>query len=129
MASASNAVFHAQIVRDKSVRRRLIQTSSEILTNCFEAGEDTESLLDKAEQEIFSIAESKGKPAFVSSKDLVNRVFEQLEMRAGQGELITGVPTGYTDFDHMTSGLQKSDLIILAARRRQIGRASCRERV
>ena len=116
VASASNAVFHAQIVRDKSVRRRLIQTSSEILTNCFEAGEDTESLLDKAEQEIFSIAESKGKPAFVSSKDLVNRVFEQLEMRAGQGELITGVPTGYTDFDHMTSGLQKSDLIILAAR-------------
>lgn len=116
VASAANALFHAQIVRDKSVRRRLIQTSSEILTNCFEAGEETESLLDKAEQQIFSIAESKGKPAFISSKDLVNRVFEQLEMRAGQGELVTGVPTGYTDFDRMTAGLQKSDLIILAAR-------------
>lgn len=116
MASAANAVFHAHIVRDKAVRRRLIQTSSEILTNCFEAGEETEVLLDQAEQQIFSIVESKGKPAFISSKDLVNRVFEQLELRAGQGELITGVPTGYTDFDHMTAGLQKSDLIILAAR-------------
>ncbi|NCD24030.1 MAG: replicative DNA helicase [Deltaproteobacteria bacterium] len=116
VASAANAVFHAQIVRDKSVRRRLIQTSSEILTNCFEAGQETESLLDQAEQQIFSIAESKGKPAFMSSKDLVNRVFEQLELRAGQGDLVTGVPTGYTDFDHMTAGLQKSDLIILAAR-------------
>ncbi len=116
VASAANAVFHAQIVRDKSVRRRLIQTSSEILTNCFEVGEETESLLDQAEQQIFSIAESKGKPAFMSSKDLVNRVFEQLELRAGQGDLVTGVPSGYTDFDHMTAGLQKSDLIILAAR-------------
>ena len=116
VASASNAVFHAQIVRDKSVRRRLIQTSSEILTDCFEAAQDTESLLDQAEQQIFSIAESKGKPVFMSSKDLVNRVFEQLEMRAGQGEMVTGVPTGYTDFDQMTAGLQKSDLIILAAR-------------
>jgi len=116
VASASNAVFHAQIVRDKSVRRRLIQTSSEILTSCFEAGEQTESLLDQAEQQIFSIAESKGKPVFMSSKDLVQRVFEQLEARAGQGELVTGVPTGYTDFDQMTAGLQKSDLIILAAR-------------
>jgi replicative DNA helicase len=116
VASASNAVFHAQIVRDKSVRRRLIQTSSEILTSCFEAGEETESLLDQAEQQIFSIAESKGKPVFMSSKDLVQKVFEQLELRAGQGELVTGVPTGYTDFDRMTAGLQKSDLIILAAR-------------
>lgn len=116
VASASNAVFHAQIVRDKAVRRRLIQSSAEILTNCFELGEDTESLLDQAEQRIFSIAESKGKPSFISSKDLVDRVFGQLEMRSGQGELVTGVPTGYTDFDHMTAGLQKSDLIILAAR-------------
>ena len=97
VASASNAVFHAQIVRDKSVRRRLIQTSSEILTSCFEAGEETESLLDQAEQQIFSIAESKGKPVFMSSKDLVQRVFEQLEMRAGQGELGGAVHHGLAD--------------------------------
>jgi len=116
IASAANAVFHAQIVRDKSTRRRLIQTSSEILTDCFEAGEETEALLDRAEQQIFSIAESKGKPVFMGSKDLVKRVFEQLEIRAGQGDLVTGVPTGYTEFDRMTAGLQKSDLIILAAR-------------
>ena len=74
VASSANALFHAQIVRDKSVRRQLIQTSAEILTNCFEAGEETEALLDKAEQQIFSIAESRGKPAFMSSKDLVIRV-------------------------------------------------------
>ena len=85
VASAANSVHHAQIVRDKAVRRNLIQTSSEILTSCFEAGEETESLLDRAEQQIFSIAESKGKPSFMSSKDLVQRVFEQLEQRAGRG--------------------------------------------
>lgn len=116
VAASANALYHAQIVRDKSVRRQLIQTSSEILTDCFETAQDTEALLDQAEQQIFSIAESKGKPAFISSKDLVNRVFEQLELRAGQGEMVTGVSTGYTDLDRMTAGLQKSDLIILAAR-------------
>lgn len=92
VASASNSVFHAQIVRDKSVRRRLIQTSSEILTSCFEAGEQTESLLDQAEQQIFSIAESKGKPVFMSSKDLVQRVFEQLGRGPGRAKWSPAYP-------------------------------------
>ncbi|HCF05080.1 MAG TPA: replicative DNA helicase [Desulfomicrobiaceae bacterium] len=116
VASGANAVFHAGIVRDKAVRRRLIQTAAEVLTSCFENAEDTEHLLDDAEQRIFAVAEAKSRPSFISSKDLITRVFEQLETRAGQGDLITGVPTGYLDFDRMTAGLQRSDLIIVAAR-------------
>ena len=116
VASASNAPFHARIVRDKSVRRQMIQAASDILTQCFEASAEVETLLDESEQKIFAISESKGKPVFQRSKDLVHRMFEQLEMRAGQGELVTGVPTGYIDFDHMTAGLQSSDLIIIAGR-------------
>ncbi|HKK33927.1 MAG TPA: DnaB-like helicase N-terminal domain-containing protein, partial [Desulfomicrobiaceae bacterium] len=62
VASASNAPFHARIVRDKSVRRQMIQASSDILTQCFESSADVESLLDESEQRIFAISESKGKP-------------------------------------------------------------------
>ena len=116
VASGANAIFHAGIVRDKSLRRRLIQTAAEVLTSCFDSAEDTEHLLDEAETRIFAVADTKSKPSFVSSKDLVERVFEQLEKRANQGDLITGVPTGYIDFDRMTAGLQRSDLVIIAAR-------------
>ncbi len=116
VASGANAVFHAEIVRDKAIRRRLIQTAAEVLTACFNPGEDTERLLDEAERRIFAVAETTTQANYISSKDLITRVFEQLEQRAGEGNLITGVPTGYLDFDRLTAGLQRSDLIIVAAR-------------
>ncbi len=114
--SASNALHHANIVRDKSVQRRLISAASEIISNVFEGAEDTEALLDASEQSIFAIADSKKTGALSSSKTLVDSVFEQLTKRVENKETVTGVPTGYYTFDEYTAGLQPSDLIIVAGR-------------
>lgn len=114
--SASNALHHANIVRDKSVQRRLITAASDIISNVFEGAEDTEALLDASEQSIFAIADSKKTGALSSSKNLVDAVFEQLTKRVENQETVTGVPTGYYTFDEYTAGLQPSDLIIVAGR-------------
>jgi replicative DNA helicase len=116
VASAANALSYAAIVRDKSIRRQLIQESSNIISQAFESTEETESVLDQAEQCIFKIAETKIQPRFKSSQELVHQVFEYLEQRFEQRELITGVPTGYHKFDEITAGLQRTDLVIIAGR-------------
>ncbi len=116
VASAANALSYAAIVREKSVRRHLIQESASIIASAYESGEETDSLLDKAEQSIFRISESRARSGFRSSGELVVQVFEQLEQRFERKELITGVPTGYHKFDEITAGLQRTDLIIIAGR-------------
>jgi len=116
VASAANALSYATIVREKAVRRQLIQESAGIISSAFESEHETETLLDQAEQSIFAISESRVKTGFKSSKELVHRVFEHLETRFEQRELITGVPTGYHKFDEITAGLQRTDLVIVAGR-------------
>jgi replicative DNA helicase len=116
VASAANALSYAAIVREKAVRRHLIHESASIITSAFESGEETDALLDKAEQSIFRISESRAKSGFRSSNELVVQVFEQLEQRFERKELITGVPTGYHKFDEITAGLQRTDLVIIAGR-------------
>jgi len=116
LVAASHAESYARIVRDKSILRRLIQAASEIVTSCYEGGQDVDKVLDESEQTIFSIAEFKVKSVFSSSKQLIQEVFEHLEKRVGRQELVTGVPTGYHKFDALTAGLQPSDMIIIAAR-------------
>src|SRR6056297_1312287 len=116
VASAANALSYAAIVRDKAVRRELIHESASIITEAFESTDDTESILDRAEQHVFGISEGRVRPGFKMSKELVNQVFEYLEHRFEQRELITGVPTGYQQFDEITAGLQRTDLIIVAGR-------------
>lgn len=113
---AANALHHARIVREKSVQRRLIGAATDIITRCFEATEDVNQLLDESEQAIFSIADAKTVKGVKSSKELVAAVFEQIEQRMENKELVTGVPTGYYQFDEYTAGLQPSDLIIVAGR-------------
>ena len=113
--SAANAIHHAKIVRDKSVQRSLIQLSSEIIRNCYEA-KDVDMLLETSEQAIFKIADARTTSTYRGSRELVEDVFQQLEARAGRDTLITGVPTGYHKFDELTSGLQSTDLIIVAGR-------------
>ena len=115
VVSAANAEFHAIIVRDKSIRRKLIEASSKIINSCYEGGE-TEALLDESEQAIFKISDSNTTKSYVSSKQAVDEAFTLLTQRYEQKTAVTGVPTSYTDFDKMTAGLQASDLIILAAR-------------
>ncbi len=116
VASASNAVHHAQIVREKAVRRGLIAVATEIISDSFSQEQEIDALMDESEQRIFAISESKSKPMFASSKQLVETAFEQLQKRVERKELVTGVPTGYSRFDELTAGLQPTDLIIVAGR-------------
>ncbi len=113
--SAANALHHAGIVRDKAVARRLIEAASDIIGNCYEA-QDVEGLLDKSEQAIFQISDVRTKTTIHTGKELVDRVFGELQKRVGMQALVTGITTGYTKLDEMTAGLQNSDLIIVAGR-------------
>ena len=114
--SASNAAYHAEIVRDRSVQRHLIGAASGIISACFEGADDVDNILDQSEASIFAISESRTRQTYRSSKDLVDRVFLQLQERVENKELVTGVPTDYSRLDELTAGLQPSDLIIVAGR-------------
>ncbi|SDN20444.1 primary replicative DNA helicase [Desulfonauticus submarinus] len=116
VAASANALFYAQIVKEKSLRRRLIETGTELISKGFEEEKDIDEIVDESEQKIFSLAESSIQPVFVSTKELSDRVFEQLQKRVERKELVTGVPTGYFQLDEMTAGFQPTDLIIIAGR-------------
>ncbi|MFW2366754.1 MAG: replicative DNA helicase [Desulforhopalus sp.] len=107
---------YAKIIREKSVLRRLIAVNSDIANRCYEEQNDIDILVDEAEQAIFDIAGSKGDQHFTQLKNIVPKAFATVEQLYKRKELITGVPTGYSEVDKMTAGLQPSDLIILAAR-------------
>lgn len=115
VVSASNAVRHAHIVREKAVLRRLIDTASGIIADCY-SSQDVDALLDEAEKQIFEIADGKSGNTISESKDLVKSVFDELTIRFQNKSAVTGIRTGYQKFDDMTAGLQKSDLIIVAGR-------------
>ena len=115
MLSSSNAVFHAQIVREKAVLRRLINTASTIIADCYDF-QDVDILLDEAEKQIFDIAGNKQNSSLVDSKILTKNVFDEISLRHQNKSSVTGIATGYDKFDKMTAGLQNSDLIILAGR-------------
>ena len=117
--SAANIVAYADIVREHSVLRQLIQVGTGIADSGFNpAGRQSKELLDEAERQVFEIAEqgARGRQGFNSIKDLLTRVVERIDMLYEQDSSITGVPTGYADFDGKTSGLQKADLVIVAGR-------------
>ena len=113
--SASNALYHAQIVRDKCILRELIDISSGIIANCFSSA-DVGEVLDESEKEIFRIAQSKEMRGMQSSGQLVPKVFDELTARFNNKSVVTGIQTHYHEFDNMTAGLQNSDLIIIAGR-------------
>ena len=119
--SAANARRYAEIVRDRSVLRRLVTVGDEIATSALNTqGRDTKEVLDAAESAVFQIAESsaRGKQGFIDMDRLLVGVVEritELSERDNPSD-VTGVPTGFTDLDTMTSGLQKGDLVIVAGR-------------
>ncbi|NLD69140.1 MAG: replicative DNA helicase [Limnobacter sp.] len=119
--SAANIRRYAEIVRDRSVLRRLISTSDEISTAALNPqGKDTRQLLDEAESKIFQISEesARGQAGFQALPDLLGRVVERIDELYNQNNPndVTGVPSGFADLDRMTSGLQPGDLIIVAGR-------------
>ena len=109
-------VHHAHIIRQKSVLRRLIQTTSEVAARCYDAQDDIDTLIDEAEKTIFEIAHSKKGPGFQPMATVVPKAFDRITKLFDKQEHITGIATGYEELDRMTAGLQPAELIILAAR-------------
>src|SRR5688572_27650473 len=113
---ATNVEYYARIVKEKSTLRALISAAGKILTNAYEAEQESDLILDEAESAIFAVADDRLKAGFVAMRDLVKESYPKIELAFEQKRLITGVPTGFVDLDEMTRGLQAGDLIIIAAR-------------
>ena len=111
-----NVEHYARIIKEKATLRNLIFSANKILSTAYEGAEDADLILDQAEHAIFAIADDKVRDGFVSLRQLAHSSLDTIEKLQSRKELVTGVPTGFTDLDEMTSGLQPSDLIIVAAR-------------
>jgi replicative DNA helicase len=116
IASAANVEFHARIVSQKHIQRELIRISSDTIKDAYEDSTDVFDLLDKAESNLFAIAESNIRKNYDSMSTLIGQAIKQIEIARTQKDGISGVQSGFTELDRTTSGWQKSDLIILAAR-------------
>jgi len=114
--TAANIVHYARIVRDRAVLRGLITAATEIATRGYEASGDVAELLDRAEQLIFDISERRVRNAFTRLSEVLVESIKTIERLYEQKQSVTGVPTGFVDLDRMLSGLQPSDLIIVAGR-------------
>ena len=114
--TAANAGYYAKIVEGKSMLRRLISTATNIITQANNGDDDVPSLLDSAERQIMDVSERKNRSGFREIKDVLNETLSDIDRLSQQSEDITGLPTGYREFDKMTAGLQPDNLIILAAR-------------
>ncbi len=112
----SNLEHYARIIKEKSLLRSLIYATQSIQQTALDAEEEADALLDRAESSIFQIAEDRIRTGLVSMKDVVQDNMERLERVITEGKRITGLPTNYAQLDSLTSGLQPSELIILAAR-------------
>src|SRR3954463_11953852 len=111
-----NVEHYARIIKEKATLRNLIFSATKILATAYDGAEEADVILDQAEHAIFAIADDKVRDGFVSMRDLAHSSLETIEKLSARKELVTGVPTGFTDLDEMTSGLQSGDLVIVAAR-------------
>jgi len=116
VSTSAGIVHHAQIVRDLSVRRKLISQCSVISDSCFQNWDRSDELLDMAEQAIFDIAEDKSGEGLSPMESVIKDSFRKLESVSESDGFVTGIPTGFEDFDRLTAGLQPADLIIVAGR-------------
>lgn len=108
---------HAKIVKDKAILRELISSASDIITTCYDQNiKEIDTVLDSSEKKIFQISNKLVPPTFVKIDELLKRTFKNLAQMKTSREGVTGVPSGFIEFDRMTSGMQKGDLLILAAR-------------
>lgn len=114
--TSANIEYYAKIVKEKAVLRNLIHSATEIVSKASAAHENVEDILDFSEKTIFNISEYQIKPSFYPLKEIIKSSFKDIEKLYEKKQLITGVPTGFTDLDEMTSGFQPSDLIIIAGR-------------
>jgi replicative DNA helicase len=113
---SANVSYYARIIKEKSTLRSLIHSANKILADAYEAEQEPDLLLDEAERAIFAIAEGRIRAGFVPLRDLVQDSFTTIEKLQQHKGLVTGVPSGFVDLDEITSGLQPSDLVLVAAR-------------
>jgi replicative DNA helicase len=114
--TAANAAYYARIVRERALLRRLIDAGTEVAKLGYEATEDADTVVDKAESLIYEVAQAGVTSDYARLGDLLNESFEQIEKLAEQGSEVTGLSTGFDDLDRLTAGLQPQNLIIVAAR-------------
>jgi replicative DNA helicase len=112
----SNIEHYAKIVKDKAMLRRLIHASSAITTRCLEASEEAEDILDAAESLVLSVGEQRVKKGFLHFREIFLDSFQSIDALHDRGKRVTGLETGFRNFDEITRGLQPSELIIIAAR-------------
>lgn len=116
VSSAANIEYHARIITEQYMKREMIQIASEIQRDAYEETTDVFELLDKMEQSLFEISDSNIRKNYADMRSIMREAITELESKKGQKDGLTGVPSGFTALDRVTSGWQKSDLIIIAAR-------------
>ena len=116
VASAANIEYHSRIIIQKFIQRELIRISTEVIQSAYEDTSDVLDLLDKAEKNLFEIAQNNLRRDSRKMDDLIHETLKEIEALKDKKDGLTGVASGFTDLDRMTSGWQKSDLVIIAAR-------------
>ncbi len=111
-----NAKEYANIVKNKSVLRNIIKVNQNIENMCFEGTEDVETILNQTEKDIFALVQNRGESDYVPIRQVVMNALNKIEQASKQKGSVTGIPTGFIDLDYQTAGLQRSDLILIAAR-------------
>ncbi|MEO5600108.1 MAG: DnaB-like helicase N-terminal domain-containing protein, partial [Cyclobacteriaceae bacterium] len=116
VSSAANIEYHARVVIEMAIKRELIHIASQIQHDAYEDTTDVFELLDKTEQSVFQISDSNLRKNYDNMRNLMARAIQELQLLKDHKDGLTGVPSGFTSLDRMTSGWQKSDLVIIAAR-------------
>ena len=116
VGSSANVEFHARIISQKYILRELIRISSETIRNAFDDTSDVFDLLDKTESELYGVAEGNIRKNYDSMSTIIRQALEEIDGARENKDGISGIPTGFTDLDKVTSGWQRSDMIVLAAR-------------
>ncbi len=114
--TSANVPYHSKIVRERSILRQLIETATEIVGMGYQPEETVDGILDLAEKKILAIGQQKIRQGFRPLKDVIKETFERIQVLYERKELVSGLSTGFTQFDRLTSGLQSSELIIIAGR-------------
>jgi replicative DNA helicase len=107
---------YSRIVKEKSIIRRLINVSNNLISRCMEGTDDPDTLIDLAQSQVFDIAEQKVKSGFSNIRDIVKSSFGTIDVLFDRGQRVTGIETGFVDLDNMTSGLQPGELVVVASR-------------
>jgi replicative DNA helicase len=116
VATTANTKYYCKIVEEKAILRRLIRASDEVIAKSYEDSDEVNSIIETAEKSIFDITQGRNREGFSPISEVLLSSFSQIEERAANQGALTGLTTGFTDLDHKISGLQKADLILLAAR-------------